>query len=169
SKIEGFLNRIDALHKEYEKEKIKQAFQKWKAQSDDPDVSQTVGEFWCFFKQDWKKGLPLLSKASDPLLAATAGKELTPPGSMEEQVALGDAWFELAKTRPTLGKAMQKRAAHWYAKALPDLKGQDKERVEKHILELTRLLPELRGGWDHLILDRNKAVGVGGSYLRVLP
>ena len=60
---------------------------------------------------------------------------------------------------------MQTRAYPWYAKALLELSGKDKEQVEKRVLEVMRLRPELRKAWDHLELTGARTTVLGDAYL----
>jgi hypothetical protein len=162
-----FLADMEQLGKHYAG--IKSAVQKLKDKPDDPDANRAVGEFFCFYKQDWEKGLPLLSEGGDAAMAEAARKELANPTTPAAQMVLGDAWFDLVKTRPELRVAMQKRACRWYVRALPELKDADKDRIEDRVLDLTERRPELRTAWGHLDLAATKVTVVGDAYLRVSP
>ena len=125
---------------------------------DDPEANLTVGKYKCFVKADWEHGLPMLALGSDAGLRAVAAKELEGATSAEAQVAMGDAWWDLAeKEDPSLKEQLQGRAAYWYRKALPELSGLTKDKVEKRAKESnpiqmqgpksTQTVLEWRRGW----------------------
>ena len=128
-----------------------------------------LGQFYCFQKQDWDKGLPLLAKGGNARLAEVAQKELAPPAEAADQVKLGDAWDALAKATPVFHDMMQSKAYQWYLKALPNLADKDKDRVEKLVIDLTPSIPGLHSAWDELDLPGAKAVAVGDAYLKIGP
>lgn len=96
-----------------------------------------AGRFLCFVKDDWAAGLPLLAKSSEPRLKALAETERTRPADPDSMVALGDAWWDLPYGRGDVSQAQaRQRAAYWYRKALPKLKGLKTLPVEARLLEL---------------------------------
>jgi hypothetical protein len=97
----------------------------------DPDANTTLGRYRCFAKGDWYAALPMLAKGSDNVLKDLAAKDLQQPTKPEDQVAVGDAWWDLAKKDKRGAKEqLQGRAAHWYRQALPGLSGLEKDKVE---------------------------------------
>jgi hypothetical protein len=80
----------------------------------DPAANLIVGKYLCLGKGIWDEGLPLLRRGSEGKLQATATRELAGPASLEEQVDLADAWWDLAlqekgsakttNTRPIRGR-----------------------------------------------------------------
>ena len=67
---------------------------------DDPDnaaANLTVGQWRCFVKSDWEKGLTCLAKGSREDLAQLATQELAKPAAAAEQAAVGDGWWALAE------------------------------------------------------------------------
>ncbi len=103
----------------------------------DPDnaaANLAVGQWHCFARGDWEKGLPYLAKGSREDLAALAKQELAKPAGAKDQVALGDTWWALAEKDHTDSKrTLQARAVHWYEQAAPSLSGLEKIRVDKQI------------------------------------
>ena len=91
------------------------------------------GAYYCFAKGDFAKGLPLLAEGNDLQLRAIAEKDLVAPSAAEDQLKVGDGWWNLgekekAKTAKT---NLQKRAAHWYELALQQLpSGLDRVKAE---------------------------------------
>ena len=58
---------------------------------------ESLGKFYCFRKDDWGKGLPLLAKSKEEALAAVVNSDLRMPGDGKDRCAVGDAWFEIAE------------------------------------------------------------------------
>ena len=113
---------VDAAAKAYAS--VEEAMATLKETPTDPEANATVGKYLCLTKGNWEKGLPMLAKGSDANLSALAAKDIAGAGSGEEQVKLGDAWWNAGGKR---------RAVHWYEQALPGLTGLAKDRVEKRV------------------------------------
>ena len=112
-------------------ENIADAMAVLKTSPSDPGANLAVGQYYCFRKGDWDKGLPMLGQGSDALLKELATAELRKPTAAEDQKKLGDGWWDFAGGKVKLvWKGSQGRAAHWYREALPHLEGQAKMEVE---------------------------------------
>lgn len=101
-----------------------------------------VGRYLCFTKGDWKKGLPLLALGSDATLKRLAQQELTAsPTQPNDQLALADAWWEIAQgCRRSQTSAVKGHAGLWYQQALAALPaGLVRSNVEKRLAELKKL------------------------------
>jgi hypothetical protein len=165
---ESFLAQMELLRKPYEA--VKPAVRALKENADDAAANRAVGEFLCFAKREWDKGLPLLVRSGEEGLAEAARKELAQPASHDDQVALADAWVALAKNNPGARAAVQQRACRWYCQALQQPGGKDNGRIEKAVLDLAGFYPEGRAPWEHLDLAAAKGVAVvGDAYLRLGP
>jgi hypothetical protein len=109
---------------------------------DDAASNLLLGKFYCFNKNDWAKGLPLLAKSGDAKWTEVAAADIAAPKDPNDQAALGDKWWALATTN--LLKAEQDgvkvRAAHWYEIAVPELTGLPKLKLEKRLQELQPVL-----------------------------
>lgn len=91
----------------------------------DPAANLAVGKYYCLAKDDWQKGLPMLTLGSDPALKQLAEQELAAPTSSDAQAKLADAWWELAeKQEDAAQRPYRLRAAHWYVRAAPDTGGE---------------------------------------------
>jgi len=89
----------------------------------------------------------MLALGSDPALKELAAKDVQGTDSAEEQVKLGDGWWELAgKEEGRAKKSMGVRAAFWYKRALPQLSGLTKGKVEKRLEELASATAGLAPG-----------------------
>jgi hypothetical protein len=109
---------------------------------DDPDsaaANLTVGQWRCFVRGDWEKGLPYLAKGSWEDVAHLAKQELAKPAVAAKQAAIADGWWALAeKDRSETKAAFRARALRWYKLASPGLSGLEKVRVDKQIETLVQ-------------------------------
>ena len=115
-------------------------------QSDDAAAHLLIGRFFCLERDDWDSGLPHLVRGSDPELSALARQELAGAATTGDQVALADAWWDLADHRREgpdlpLVKGMRNRAVYWYRRAMPQLSGFAQAKAQKRIAEATSTAP----------------------------
>jgi hypothetical protein len=108
-----------------------------KTSPDDPDANETVGQYYCFIKNNWQRGLPMLAKSSDELLMRAARGELAKPATPEAVLAVGDAWWNLSsKHRDKIATASLKmHAGACYDQVIDKLIGLKKVKYEKRILD----------------------------------
>jgi hypothetical protein len=105
----------------------------------DAQANLIVGRFECFARDDFEKGLPLLSKGSDPALKAAALADLAKPSAGPAFKAAGDAWWEQAATEtkdPAAAEQCRARAGYWYRLAVAQLDGLSRTQVEKRLASL---------------------------------
>ena len=83
-------------------------------------AAAACGQFLCFIQGDWQSGLPLLAENGNEILRTIARADLRAVSSTDEQVAIGDQWWELSERANTdaYQQAARERAVHWYAQAL---------------------------------------------------
>jgi WD40 repeat protein len=140
-------DRLEPLLKEYPA--IKQALDTLAANKEDAPANLKLGQFYCFHKQDWSKGIPHLARGSDTVLSALAGKELVPPKTGPDMLQVADGWSKQAESVPEpIRLTLQKRAYHWYLRALSDLTGAEENRAESRIDALGKQVPGLKTRWD---------------------
>jgi hypothetical protein len=138
-RVQGRAKEIAALRDEHSK--LKASIKALEANPNDAAASLSVGTYHCFSKGDWAKGVPLLAKGSDPVLAALAQKEAAAPVEPADQSALGDAWREAGEKKPGALKGRYfGRALHWYEKALPALTGLARLKTEGHLEGLYKVV-----------------------------
>src|SRR6185369_101370 len=90
-------------------------------------------------------------KGSDTAIAALGQKETATPADTTSQVALADGWREAGEKKlGNLKTRLLSRALHWYEKALPDIPGLMRVKIEGHVETLTKAV---YGGSD--ILRKN--------------
>ena len=69
----------------------------------DPEANLQAGKRYCFRRDNWQEGLPLLARCGDPGLRALAEAELSGPKTPAEQVKLADAWWNAAASEGRVG------------------------------------------------------------------
>jgi WD40 repeat protein len=135
--------RDEVLTQQKEYGLVKSAFAKRKTEPNDPDANLAVGRYWCLFKNQWDRGLPLLVKGKEAL-KELAEKDLAKSIQTKEQLEIGDSWWDLSEKEKGLVRAnLQQRAYFWYRQAAPTLVGDDKVRVAKRIQKVEATLPQL--------------------------
>ena len=110
----------------FELEKMEASYQKVKESltlvgdpSEDPKISEQVGRYYCFIKEEWDQGLPHLARSADADLRRLAQRDLQAPTGTELQLELADGWWEMAqRSRSPEDTGMNKRAQYWYEVAL---------------------------------------------------
>ncbi len=112
--------------------KIGPARKKLESAPQDPEANRIVGHYLCLSKRDWEHGLPLLGLGDDEALKKIAGQELQEGKTTADMVALGDAWDSLARGNRQ-NATMKERSDYWCRKALPQLTGVAKMKVEKRL------------------------------------
>jgi hypothetical protein len=104
---------------------------------DDPQLNLVVGKYYCFGKRNWDRGLPLLAKGAQATLKTLAEAEKADPASAAQMLALGDQWYDAAKAvPPDIRRFVQARAAYWYQRALPELSGLTKTKIEQRLADM---------------------------------
>ena len=103
----------------------------------DPEANLALGKLYCFEREDWDKGIPMLALGNNPELKRLAEKERQKPSDSVGLLDMGDGWRELAQQNVTQEKAaLLARAAYWYRLAEPRLSGLLKVKVEKRLAEI---------------------------------
>ncbi|MDG2221803.1 MAG: DUF1559 domain-containing protein [Rubripirellula sp.] len=85
----------------------------------DGGAAADVGRFLCFIKGDWQRGLPLLTEGGSEALRELAARDLQGASNPSDQIAIGDAWWELAEQarRAVYRHSALERAKFWYEQA----------------------------------------------------
>lgn len=113
---QAFDRRTEVQRAVREHDRFLEALKIIEAAPDDPEANTTAGVWRCVKRGDWDKGLPHLAKGTDATVKAVAERELkAKPENDEQQVALADAWWDLAQSRKGEERnAWLLRAGHWY-------------------------------------------------------
>ncbi len=107
---------------------------------DDPAANILLGKYLAFGRQNWERGLSLLAKGDNETHKALADAEKTVPASAAQMADLGDQWWEAAVAGHfgDVQRFMQARAVFWYRRALPELQGLTKKKIERRLAEFGR-------------------------------
>lgn len=133
ARAEAFAKSVPEQKAAYEK--VKKAEKELAANPEDPAANTVVGEYLCLTKGVWLKGVEHLAKGTDSPIKALAVKELAAPSEAGPLLELGDAWWDLAdKEKAALRKRqMFVHASTFYEKALPQVEGLTKVRIQKRM------------------------------------
>jgi hypothetical protein len=113
----------------------------------DPEGNLVAGKYRCFVKGDWARGLPMLAASGDAEYAGLAAEELKEITEPAAQVKQGDGWWELAEKRHWAPqKQLRLHAAYWYRKAIPQLTGLMREKVQQRVTQAAEAETETAGG-----------------------
>lgn len=112
------------------------ALLKLQSQPDDPAACAQVGRYECFVLGSWPRGLALLAKESDATLKSLAARELTPPGSPGDWLALADAWAQAAESDPPDAPSIRRHAEDCCRRAIDRLEGLSRLSAQKHLQQL---------------------------------
>jgi len=109
------LDELRQAHAEYQK-----AQARLDESPTDPEANLAAGRYLCLSRGDWDRGIPMLALGGDPALKLPAVKELAGADSPDAQVALGDAWWDVAQSREGHERdGFLLRAGRWYEQAQP--------------------------------------------------
>jgi hypothetical protein len=141
---------------------VRPALKKLAEDPEDPASNTTAGSYYCFARDDWKKGLPLLAKGGDAELKALAEAERAKPATPEDQAALGDRWAAWGEKQsaPKAKANGRERALSWYDTALPGLTGLARARVEKKAKAYVDAMAAQLGGQ---VVQGNVALASAGA------
>jgi len=96
------------------------AVKKLETNPEDAEAHLLVGRWYCLREGDWERGLPHLTKGSDAGLRAAAENDLAGPTDPDPQIAVADAWWDLAQSADEQDKLpLLGRAGYWYRQAEP--------------------------------------------------
>lgn len=112
----------------------------------DGPANHIVGRWQCLLQGRWSEGLPMLVLGDDQPLRDLAKRDLQSPEDAPEQLAVADAWWDVAEQCDSwFGPNARQRAGLWYARALPLLTGLDRIRAAERLNEagpIVSVVPE---------------------------
>jgi hypothetical protein len=137
AKVAATKKKIQEMEKEFEA--VKEARDTLETKPDDKNANLIWGKYLCTIKGNWTKGLPMLEKSEDPELSPPAKKDIVQPSNGDDQVKLGDEWWNLGEKEQGIARQqLKKRGAFWYKKAENSVSGLTQERIKKSIREVDR-------------------------------
>jgi hypothetical protein len=102
------------------------------------------GKYLCLEAKDWMDGLEHLAQSNDSRLSSLAKQDLAEPIEPDAQIALADAWHEVAHANAEFTN-FGFREHYWYLQALPETTGLLRAKVERRLRENT--LIRFRDRW----------------------
>lgn len=145
-------------------DKMKIAMKTLEERPDDPGANLIAGRYLSLKKGKWDQGLPMLAKSRDTDFSELAKLEISAPKTAESRVELADQWWKLAETfDDEIQEQYQIKvhAAVWYRKALPDLTGIHKLRVEQRLEELKQVATLVAG--DPTTSDKSQIIELSSA------
>jgi hypothetical protein len=138
AQVQGRIREVGVARAAYEK--VARDAEKLRASPDDPAANLSVGRHACFIKGDWRRGLPMLGKGSDPSLKALAALELAGASSPDAVVRLADGWWDAAaKQVDARSRAgAMAHAAVLYGQAVEKIGGLRRVQIEKRIADASK-------------------------------
>jgi hypothetical protein len=122
---------------------MKAASEILEANPNDPEANLIVGRFLCLAKGDWENGIAKLALSSDETLKSLASMEQE---TLPDSLALADGWWKYSESiEGVLRIQAQSHAAEWDRRALPNLTGINKSKVEQRIASVMSTVPVLAG------------------------
>jgi len=99
---------------------------------------QVIGQFYALHKGQWALGLRHLAEGTDEAMRRAAAKELANPSDAIDQLAIGDAWWEIAgKSTGVARMQMTRHARMWYQRCRPALAETAMSRIQARLQEET--------------------------------
>jgi curved DNA-binding protein CbpA len=163
------VSELTARRKELERGRqrfasIRRSLDALAADPDNREANLAAGQWYCFERGQWKKGLPLLAKGADADLAAVAQQEIAGADNPRDQLKLADAWWQRAEAdRSPMKPAILSRAVYWYERALPRLSGLEKVRAEKRLEIAAAGADETQRDRGGVIQQGNVALAANGT------
>lgn len=112
---------------------------------DNPAANLTAGRYECFIRGDWAGGCRHLAKGSDARLKKLAELEQQTTRTPQSWLAVGDAWWEAARSAPAGFRGdYYLRAGYWYEHVVYELPGPLQAQVQKRLIEIRRQYPRGR-------------------------
>jgi hypothetical protein len=103
---------------------------------DDPAANLRVGNFLCYFKNDWKAGLKHIAAGSNKALADLAKLELSGADAPEDKMKLADGWWDASAALTGIPRMRaQHHSASFYYQLADNAAGLTKAKIDKRIAE----------------------------------
>lgn len=118
------------------------AYRTLKADPSDPTACLVLGLYRCLDEDKWEEGLALLQRSpKGGKEAEMAAVDLAALEDESLRAKAGELWWDYSRDldkKSDRFASAQRRAAYWYSKALPFLKGLTKDKVEKRLEEFAK-------------------------------
>lgn len=109
---------------------------------DDPAANLTLGRWYCLYKRDWDRGLPLLAKSPDGPFKKLAQQELAVDLTLKPQLDLADGWWDIGQKESGMPRdSARLHAGEIYRLQFPNLQpGLKKTSVDQRIKEIDAIV-----------------------------
>jgi len=116
-------------------EKARKAEELLASSPDDAPANLVWGEWLCFQKGRWDRGLPFLTKAPASPLKAMAEREFSASAELGSLMEVADGWWDLAEreNRPLRKTQLLAHARSIYTAALPKSSGEIRAKIGKRL------------------------------------
>ena len=116
-------------------EKARKAEEVLASEPDDPGANLAWGEWLCFQKGRWDRGLGFLTKAPASPVRTMALKEFSGSAELGSLMEVADGWWELAEheARPLRRTQLVAHARSIYTAALPKSSGEIRAKIGKRL------------------------------------
>lgn len=120
---------------------LKPFLDRLKTDPKDAEANYELGRYFGMLKGKWERALPLLALGSNAAVKEAAARDVARPQEFKDQLALADAWWDLAgKEKDPAKMNMQVRARYWYEKSLLGLTGLSRTKALRRIELITARL-----------------------------
>ena len=135
--------RTTALAGQARRKDLAAAHQTLATDAEDGPANLTVGRV-SVLENDWPSALPFLLKADDVRWKEAAEAESAGPLDAAAQVAVGDAWWDIAQTaEENLRAALLVHAGVWYERAQPRLSTLQAKRLAQRLEQIAPLRADI--------------------------
>lgn len=156
---------LDQTRKTYESlgKALADAQTKLAVQPDDGAANELVGKHLAVEQSDWPQALAHLAKAADAELRAAALADAKEPDEPSDQVAIADAWWNIADGLDADHEraAFRARAGVWYTRALAGIKGVALARARRRVKEAGEARRTVLIPWQILVRSRRRVTDDG--------
>lgn len=137
SSINDRIKLIRQTKREFDK--LDKHFATLNGDSRDPVANLKIGEFYCFTKGDFERGIKFLARSNNKTLRKAAMTEISGSGLLPDEVCeLGDVWWEVGNSKKNLNA--KAHAAELYRSVINELPGLRKKEIENRLAEVSSVL-----------------------------
>jgi predicted Ser/Thr protein kinase len=126
---------------------------------------EEFGQFLCFSKGDWDRGLPMIAAGEESPYRTIAKRDLARPADSAGRVSVADGWLEAAAStdKKRWAERMKERAWAWLSAARSGATAAQRRTIETKLQELDATL-EARREIDLLKLSNPEKFAVAGEF-----
>ena len=112
---------------------------------DDPRANESLGTYLCLVKDDWEKGLPMLSRSFNEDTRELAEDDLAEPKTADDCIAVADGWRVRAQWyKGRVKERLYLRAKNYYHEVQRTASEAQKIRLDSQLKTIDQILAEIR-------------------------